>query len=156
MKARVLPFMDQAAAVQLDEHVLLSGAAQNATNLTTMVGTFLCPSDGNVPCGTSDVERGRGAQIGYTSYPNNLGTTPTNNGGRYDGPAYFMGAASVASVAGLATTVTLAGITDGTSNTVIWSEFVRGRTGPRSRARTRSTSCPPLPSTNAYVPLTPT
>ena len=68
-------------------------------------------------------------QVGYTSYPNNLGTTPTNYGGRYDGPAYFMGAADVASVSGLAPTVTLAGITDGTSSTVIWSEMVRGRNG---------------------------
>ena len=81
-----------------------------------------------------DVRRlgSRAAQIGFTSYPNNLGTTPTNNGGRYDGPAYFMGAGGVPSVASLAPTVALAGVTDGTSQTVIWGEMVRGRNGTTS------------------------
>ena len=130
-------------------------AAQNATNLTTMVDTFLCPSDANVPCGTYDVGGAGPRQIGYTSYPNNLGTTPTNNGGRYDGPAYFMGAADVASVSGLAPTVTLAGITDGTSNTVIWSEMVRGKNGTTIPGPNQVYLMSlPMPSTSVYVPLT--
>src|SRR5271170_4954855 len=55
MKARVLPFLDQAALFNSLNMSYFQLAAQNATNLTTMVGTFLCPSDGNVPCGTYDV-----------------------------------------------------------------------------------------------------
>ena len=109
MKVRVLPFIDQAALFNSMNMSFFQESAPNATNLTTMVDTFLCPSDANVPCGTYDVSGPGPRQIGYTSYPNNLGTTPTNNGGRYDGPAYFMGAGNVASVAGLAPTVTLAG-----------------------------------------------
>jgi prepilin-type processing-associated H-X9-DG protein/prepilin-type N-terminal cleavage/methylation domain-containing protein len=154
MKVRVLPFIDQAALFHSMNMSFFQESAPNATNLTTMVDAFLCPSDSNVPCGTYDVSGPGPRQIGYTSYPNNLGTTPTNNGGRYDGPAYFMGAGDVASVAGLAPTVTLAGITDGTSSTAIWSEMIRGKNGTTSPGPNRVylMSMSP-PSTNAYVPL---
>ena len=144
MKARVLPFIEQAALFNSMNMSFFQESAQNATNLTTMVDAFLCPSDGNVPCGTYDVSGPGPRQIGYTSYPNNLGTTPTNNGGRYDGPAYFMGPAT-SQRRGLAPTVTLAGITDGTSNTVIWSEMVRGKNGtttPRPEPDLPRCPCP--------------
>jgi prepilin-type N-terminal cleavage/methylation domain-containing protein/prepilin-type processing-associated H-X9-DG protein len=154
MKVRVLPFIEQAALFNSMNMSFFQQSAQNATNLTTMVDAFVCPSDSNVPCGTYDVVGVGPRQIGYTSYPNNLGTTPTNNGGRYDGPAYFMGAGDVASVAGLAPTVTLAGITDGTSSTVIWSEMIRGTNGttPAGPNQVYLLSIPP-PSTTTYVPL---
>jgi prepilin-type processing-associated H-X9-DG protein len=129
MKVRILPFIDQVPLFHSMNMSMFQESVQNATNLTTMVDAFLCPSDSNVPCGRYDVTGAGAQQIGYTSYPNNLGTTPTNNGGRYDGPAYFMGAGTVASVARLAPNVTLAGITDGTSSTVIWSEMIRGKNG---------------------------
>ncbi len=154
MKARVLPFLEQAALFNSMNVSFFQVAVQNATNLTTMVDTFLCPSDANVPCGTSEVTGAGPRQIAYTSYPNNLGTTPTNNGGRYDGPAYFMGAASVASVSGLAPTVTLSGITDGTSSTVIWSEIVRGKNGTTIPGPNQVYLMSlPVPSTTLYVPL---
>jgi prepilin-type N-terminal cleavage/methylation domain-containing protein/prepilin-type processing-associated H-X9-DG protein len=154
MKARVLPFLEQAALFNSMNVSFFQVAVQNATNLTTMVDTFLCPSDANVPCGTSDVTGAGLRQIAYTSYPNNLGTTPTNNGGRYDGPAYFMGAASVASVSQLAMTITLSGITDGTSNTVIWSEMVRGKNGTMIPGPNQVYLMSlPIPSTTLYVPL---
>ena len=92
--------------------------------------------------------------MAYTSYPNNLGTTPANNGGQYDGPAYFMGASSVPSVSLLAMTITLSGITDGTSNTAIWSEIVRGRNGTTNPGPNQVYVIPmPSPSANSYVPL---
>jgi prepilin-type processing-associated H-X9-DG protein len=155
MKARVLPYMEQAALFDSMNASFFQEAAENATNLTTMVDAFLCPSDANVPCGTRDVGGARTRQIGYTSYPNNLGTTPANNGGRYDGPAYFMGASSVPSVSRLAMTITLAGITDGTSHTVIWGEMVRGKNGTSIPGPNQVylLSLPP-PSTNVFVPLT--
>jgi prepilin-type N-terminal cleavage/methylation domain-containing protein/prepilin-type processing-associated H-X9-DG protein len=154
MKARILPFLDQAPLFNSMNMSFFQVATQNGTNLTTMVATFLCPSDGNVPCGTSDVTGAGTRQIAYTSYPNNLGTTPTNNGGRYDGPAYFMGAADVASVAGLAATVTLADITDGTSGTVLWSEIVRGKNGTTIPGPNQVYLMSlPAPSTSVYVPL---
>ena len=132
MKARVLPFMERASLFDALNTSFFQESAQNATTLTTIVETFLCPADGNLPCGTYAVGGSGARQIGYTSYPNNLGTTPTNNGGRYDGPAYFMGAGGVPSVAALAATVTLADITDGTSSTALWGEMVRGRNGSTS------------------------
>ena len=129
-------------------------SVQNATSLTTMVDAFLCPSDPNIPCGAYSTPGVASRQEAYTSYPNNLGTTPANNGGRYDGPAYFMGAGNVGSVAGLATTITLSSITDGTSNTAIWSEMIRGKNGtiypgPNQVYIMAMSS----PSANKYVPL---
>ncbi len=98
--------------------------------------------------------RGRARQIAYTSYPNNLGTTPTNSGGRYDGPAYFMGAGDVASVAGLAPTVRLAAIVNGTSNTVIWGEMIRGRNGTTDLGPNQVyVMSLPAPTNGLYVPL---
>jgi prepilin-type processing-associated H-X9-DG protein len=154
MKARILPFMEQSALFDSMNMSYFQESAQNATNLTTNVHTFLCPSDGNVPCGTYVVSGAGTRQIGYASYPNNLGTTPTNNHGQYDGPAYFMGAASVPSVSGLASTVTLANITDGTSNTALWSEIVRGKNGTTIQGPNQVylMSLPP-PTTDIYVPL---
>jgi prepilin-type N-terminal cleavage/methylation domain-containing protein/prepilin-type processing-associated H-X9-DG protein len=129
MKARLLPYLEQVPLYNTLNMSFFQEAHENATNLTTQVSTFLCPSDPNVPCGTFDVTGAGTRQVAYTSYPNNLGTSPSNNGGRYDGPAYFMGAGNVPSVAGLSQTLTLASITDGTSATVIWSEMIRGRNG---------------------------
>src|SRR5690349_14093396 len=47
-------------------------------------------------------------------------------------PGLLHGAGDVASVAGLAPTVTLADITDGTSSTVIWGEMIRSKNGATS------------------------
>ena len=67
----------------------------NFTVRTLTITTFLCPSDANVPTGVPPSgQYPPGAtplQIGYTSYPNNIGTTYNNNGGRLDGPAFIMG-----------------------------------------------------------------
>lgn len=155
MKVRVLPFLEQSALYSSINMSFFQEAAPNATNLTTGVAAFLCPSDGNVPCGMQEVAGVGLRQVAYTSYPNNLGTTPTNHGGRFDGPAYFMGAGSVASVAGLATTVTFADVTDGISNTAIWSEMVRGRNGTTSRGPNQVYRMPmPPPAKDVVVPLT--
>jgi prepilin-type processing-associated H-X9-DG protein len=155
MKARLLPYLEQASLFDSMNMSYFQEAAQNATNLTTMVDTFLCPSDTNVPCGTSDVVGAGIRQVAYTSYPNNLGTTPANNGGRYDGPAYFMGAGTVPSVAGLSTTITLAAITDGTSGTAIWSEMIRGKNGTTTPGPNQVyVMAMPPPATSVYVPLT--
>ena len=65
-------------------------------------------------------------QVGYTNYPNNIGTIAANNGNILDGPAYIMGAQLLPTgVQG--GTVTMSSITDGTSNTVMFSEWVKGR-----------------------------
>ena len=148
MKARILPFMEQNVLYSSLNMSYVQESAQNATNLTTMVNTFLCPSDGNVPCGTYNVSGVNARQIGYTSYPNNLGTIHTNNGGRFDGPAYDLG------VTTYGPTVTLASVTDGTSNTAIWSEMIRGKNGTTTRGPNQVFSMSmSMPTTNTYVPL---
>ncbi len=154
MKARVLPYLEQGALFDAMNVSFFQQAPPNATTLTTSVDVFLCPSDANVPCGVDLVTGAGTRQIGYTSYPNNLGTTPTNHGGRYDGPAYFMGAGNVASVAGLAPTITLASVTDGTSSTAIWSEMIRGKNGTTDRGPNQVYLMSlPVPKTGVYVPL---
>jgi prepilin-type N-terminal cleavage/methylation domain-containing protein/prepilin-type processing-associated H-X9-DG protein len=120
MKGRLLPFLEQTAAYNAFNMIGNDyNYPANSTIRTTIFNGFLCPSDGNVPVGTTNVN-GVARQINYTSYPNNIGTFYRNNGNRFDGPAYEMGTA-------MGPTVTLATVTDGTSNTVIFSEWVRGK-----------------------------
>jgi prepilin-type N-terminal cleavage/methylation domain-containing protein/prepilin-type processing-associated H-X9-DG protein len=149
MKPRVLPFLEQNALYNSVNMAFVQESAQNATNLTTMVNTFNCPSDGNNPSATYAVS-GAGTQpIAYTSYPDNLGTIHTNNGGRYDGPAYDLG------VPTYGPTITLASVSDGTSNTVIWSEMVRGKNGTTTLGPNQVYSMSmPLPTATTFVPLT--
>jgi prepilin-type processing-associated H-X9-DG protein len=125
----------------------------NFTIRTMIVSTLNCPSDGNIPIGQTSAAQSPSAvgprQIGYTSYPNNIGTTYNNTGGRIDGPAYIMGPTTT----GYGPTVCLSNITDGTSNTVIFSEWVRGRNGTNSRGldQTYVSSTPFV--TGAVVPV---
>jgi prepilin-type N-terminal cleavage/methylation domain-containing protein/prepilin-type processing-associated H-X9-DG protein len=134
MKARLLPYLEQeimwnalnqggkAEATAAD---LAPGS--NDTVVTSQVNAFLCPSDINVPVGTYAVLNKTGArQVGYGSYPNNIGTILRNNGGKLDGPAYHMGTPSQGG------TITLNKISDGLSNTAIFSEWIRGRNLPNA------------------------
>jgi prepilin-type N-terminal cleavage/methylation domain-containing protein/prepilin-type processing-associated H-X9-DG protein len=124
MKARVLPFLEQQslynALNQGGYYDYSIDAAQNWTVRTSQVSTFICPSDPNMPSGTNNAANRGSKQLGYTSYPNNTGTYHRNNGGKFDGPFYILGSSA-------APTLSLASITDGTSNTAMWSEFIRGR-----------------------------
>jgi prepilin-type N-terminal cleavage/methylation domain-containing protein/prepilin-type processing-associated H-X9-DG protein len=115
MKTRLLPFLEQAAMFNA---LNVSFAATDATNTTihnnANVAAFLCPSDGNWPQ----------PNVSATNYPNNVGLTRTQPGsstlGALDGPAYKMGQAPEDGVVSFAT------IVDGTSNTAIFSEFIKG------------------------------
>jgi prepilin-type N-terminal cleavage/methylation domain-containing protein/prepilin-type processing-associated H-X9-DG protein len=118
MRPRLLPFLEQSAAFNAINMGVYYSQPQNWTVRTTQISTFLCPSDGNVPCGTIEIN-GANRQIGYSSYPNNIGTIYTQNGG-LDGPAYILAASPYGPA------VTLASVTDGLSNTAIFSEWVRG------------------------------
>ncbi len=119
MKARLLPYLEQNATFNALNSSFTYGTVQNSTARCMQINAFLCPSDGNVPCGTALVNTAS-VQIGYHSYPNNAGTYYMNNGGTFDGPAYMMGG-------NYGPTVTLASISDGTSNTAMFSEYIRGR-----------------------------
>jgi len=115
MKVRLLPFLEQPAMFNSLNQSYTAQAAQNTTIHNVQVKSFRCPSDGNDP----------GSPTGDTNYPNCIGVTRTIPGssttGALDGPAYKMGQSPENG------TVTLANITDGTSNTVIFGEWVKGK-----------------------------
>ena len=62
--------------------------------------------------------------MGCTNYPSNMGIEPQYSGGRLNGPGWYMGGD-----VNLGNRVTLASVTDGTSNTVFMSEWVKGTSG---------------------------
>jgi prepilin-type N-terminal cleavage/methylation domain-containing protein/prepilin-type processing-associated H-X9-DG protein len=127
MKVRLLSFLEQQA---LFNSVNWSDKFDNGENLTvsvTSVNAFNCPSDGNNPGVNNGPKQnfpppnGPLVAEGQTNYGNNTGTNPTLNGGKFDGPAYAIENPS------LGPPVTLAGVTDGTSNTAMFSEWVKGK-----------------------------
>jgi prepilin-type processing-associated H-X9-DG protein len=122
MKLRMLPFIEQPVLFNTFNHGYTYNSIQNETGTSTRVNTFLCPSDG------SEIMRAGASfsnnlDFADSSYANNLGNCVTCNGNLFDGPAYTIG------VNLFGPPVSLAMITDGTSNTVIFSEFRKGR-GP--------------------------
>ena len=100
------------------------------TARVTTVNAFLCPSDGNVPTQASALGQLDGAG---TNYPNNMGTDIRLSNYILSGPTWFLGNAAESTCAGAAISSPLNGvkstasITDGTSNTVSFSEFVKGK-----------------------------
>src|SRR3954471_23796431 len=122
MKVRILPFLEQSAIYNTlnQSYFSLSNTAayslMQSTAVTATLNAFLCPSDGNDPGYTQN-----GYKTGQTSYGNNIGTCLTLNGLNFDGPAYRIGDSKDGPV------VTLASVTDGTSNTALWSEWIKGK-----------------------------
>jgi type II secretory pathway pseudopilin PulG len=91
MKARLLPYLEQGMMFNALNMTFNPEATngENDTVLTAQINTYLCPSDGNVPCGTWTMKDGTGArQIGYGSYLNSIGTVFRGAGGLFDGPFY--------------------------------------------------------------------
>jgi prepilin-type N-terminal cleavage/methylation domain-containing protein/prepilin-type processing-associated H-X9-DG protein len=126
MKTRLLPFIEQTNLFNT-MNMSFNGEApqgQNDTILITKLNAFVCPSDANTPQYMYTTLTQGAQPVGYSNYPNNIGTIATNNSGSFDGPAYIM-AANLNTALAQGGTVTLAGITDGTSNTVIFSEWIK-------------------------------
>jgi len=126
MKVRLLPYMEQTNAYNATNFAVsaiwgvgnpacIDGYYINQTLRRTRIASFACPSDGNEP-GTDD------PQLPGNSYPNNQGLNRYNNGWRSSGPTYFQGHDG-----GLQQTRTFNSITDGLSNTAMFSEWVRGQ-----------------------------
>jgi prepilin-type N-terminal cleavage/methylation domain-containing protein/prepilin-type processing-associated H-X9-DG protein len=124
MKARVLPFMEQSAVYGALNFSRWYNSAENMTVRTMLITSFLCPSDGNNPSSPITMGTQTGSP-GYTNYPNTIGTHASESGsapGTIDGPAYYPGVSAPQSAL-----VTFATVSDGTSNTAIFSEYIRGR-----------------------------
>jgi prepilin-type N-terminal cleavage/methylation domain-containing protein/prepilin-type processing-associated H-X9-DG protein len=156
MKTRLLPFMEQSAMFN-SINFTYNGEApngQNDTLLSLKVNSLLCPSDGNIPTQTYASKAGLGTiAIGYGNYANNIGTIYRNNGGSYDGPAYML-ATTYNTNGAQGGPVTLATVTDGTSNTAIWSEWIKGKGSATSTGLDQVfTMSMGFPSANTFVPV---
>ena len=128
MKCRLLPFMEQGTlynAMNFSVSAIwnqgdgiarpVDGFYINQTARPTKVAFFTCPSDTNVPGGSDPQGIG-------VSYPNNCGLNRYNNNWQSVGPTYYQGNDN-----GLCRTLNFASITDGQTNTVMFSEYVKGR-----------------------------
>ncbi len=121
INARLLPYMEQQALFSALNVSMGYNLGDNGTASSTRVASFLCPSDpGTVRRGLSNYA---GHDFGDCNYGNNIGTIHTLQGGAFDGPTYMTGPGA-STYGGV---VTLAAITDGTSNTVFFSEWLKGR-----------------------------
>jgi prepilin-type N-terminal cleavage/methylation domain-containing protein/prepilin-type processing-associated H-X9-DG protein len=120
MKSRMIAFLEQTVlfnAINFSLSWNSSAGYPNQTVYMTTVNAFLCPSDANFP----SFQRPAGFIVAASNYGNNIGTCLSFNGGRIDGPAYFEDTSVYGGIVNLAT------ITDGTSNTAIWSEYIKGK-----------------------------
>jgi prepilin-type N-terminal cleavage/methylation domain-containing protein/prepilin-type processing-associated H-X9-DG protein len=120
MKPRLLNFFEQTALFNAINMSFSYYLPQNWTFNTVSISTLLCPSDTNVPTDTFNLN-GTTIQEPLHSYPNNVGTYFFNTGQTFDGPAYELAQPTYGPP------VTWAMIRDGTSNTVIFSEMIRGK-----------------------------
>jgi prepilin-type N-terminal cleavage/methylation domain-containing protein/prepilin-type processing-associated H-X9-DG protein len=127
LKIRLLPYVEQANLFNSLNQGAVVGSTNNThkgmvfTVVTTRIAAFLCPSDGNELSNTTTLGSLSGV-VASTNYPNNLGTYLGNNGGALDGPSYAFPTASN----NYGPVVTLASVTDGSSNTAILSEWIKG------------------------------
>jgi prepilin-type N-terminal cleavage/methylation domain-containing protein/prepilin-type processing-associated H-X9-DG protein len=131
MKARILEFMEQgtvynAANFDMDpewsngsSYSTSGWEPSNLTIRTITINSYLCPSDnkpGNL--GNQGVTPDASRQA---NYPNNLGNNRRYNGWVPDGPAYFPGWDTM-----VRNPVNLASVTDGSNNTALFSEWIKG------------------------------
>jgi prepilin-type N-terminal cleavage/methylation domain-containing protein/prepilin-type processing-associated H-X9-DG protein len=131
MKVRLLPYLEAGAhanAYNFSGSDYGGSSSLNAKNQTVMfsrVDTFLCPSDPNPgDIGTSTSVTWLTTTVGTSNYSNNMGTEPALTGGMLNGPSWYLGNDTFMGIR-----VTLASVTDGTSNTVVFSEWVKGGGG---------------------------
>ena len=136
MKVRILPFIEQqplynSVNFSFGMSTGIAGSAPddpqgvNTTLQVVQINVFTCPSDANNPNPTYN----------SSSYVNNMGNNPGFNGGNFDGPAYYLGGVGNVSIpicpSGTNTSpmgpVGLNSIVDGTSNTAMFSEAIKGR-----------------------------
>jgi prepilin-type N-terminal cleavage/methylation domain-containing protein/prepilin-type processing-associated H-X9-DG protein len=100
-----------------------SSVPANTTVMATNIPGYLCPSDAN-PGSTENLAMGYTAQVTCVNYAVNGGVNRQNYGGAVTGVAWWLGGnPSHGSL------VRLASVTDGTSNTAAFSEWVKGKSG---------------------------
>jgi prepilin-type N-terminal cleavage/methylation domain-containing protein/prepilin-type processing-associated H-X9-DG protein len=98
----------------------------NTTVMSTNIPGYLCPSDAN-PGSTMNLAVDYTAQVTCVNYAINGGVNRQNYGGQVAGVAWWLGGNPL-----YGNRVTLASVTDGTSNTAAFSEWVKGKSGQNS------------------------
>jgi prepilin-type N-terminal cleavage/methylation domain-containing protein/prepilin-type processing-associated H-X9-DG protein len=116
-QARLLPFIEQSALTNSINFSLPSDALDNATALVTSVNVFLCPSDAatQLPAGWAGI-----------NYRTNCGTSIVNSFGAQDTSKVNVDMPPPNGLLFADFTVSIAAVTDGTSNTAAFSEHVKG------------------------------
>jgi prepilin-type N-terminal cleavage/methylation domain-containing protein/prepilin-type processing-associated H-X9-DG protein len=133
--ATILPYLEQANKYnQFNFDFDVNGSAVNAPARLQDVPPYLCPSD---PSNAQQQQTTTGSvgPVGRNNYFANIGSssqpvpalrgTPPANTPAVDGPFYTIFVSAQRAANNTPATVTLAGITDGTSNTVMFSEVRR-------------------------------
>ena len=116
-QSRLLPFLEQVNLANAINFNLVSADASNSTALGTNVATFICPSDAVslLPVGWAG-----------TNYRVNYGTSIVNSYGAEDTAKADVSLPPPNGTFFLDNQITIAGITDGTSNTAAFGEHVKG------------------------------
>jgi len=125
LKARILPNLEQTTLYNAMNFSFRFNQAYNYTATTASINSFLCPSDGNNP-GYAVTTNNGSQNYGQCNYGNSIGVCRSFTGGNFDGPAWWLGATVGASTR-FGPVVTLAAVIDGTSNTAMFSEWVKGK-----------------------------
>jgi prepilin-type N-terminal cleavage/methylation domain-containing protein/prepilin-type processing-associated H-X9-DG protein len=106
------------------------------TVLVTTISTFLCPSDSNP--GSSSIFRvgGMNKLVATSNYGANIGLNRRISGGAPDKSWQFSGPNYIASTwdKTVSNTTDMASFVDGASNTVIFSEWIKGHAVPTGRS----------------------
>jgi len=98
------------------------------TVLTMQISSLLCPSDANIGGSSQYQVGGVSKKVGVNNYPSNIGLNRRINGGVADGNWQMNGPAYIATNwdGALKRTIGLNNFTDGTSNTIVFSEWIKG------------------------------
>jgi prepilin-type N-terminal cleavage/methylation domain-containing protein/prepilin-type processing-associated H-X9-DG protein len=125
---RLTNYLEQRAVYDAYNFMLgdvLNGASvpANTTVMATSIPGYLCPSDPN-PGSTENLAGGFSVPVTTVNYAVNGGVNRWNNGGRTSGTAWWLGGHPL--FGGL---VRISAITDGTSNTAGFGEWVKGTSG---------------------------
>jgi prepilin-type N-terminal cleavage/methylation domain-containing protein/prepilin-type processing-associated H-X9-DG protein len=100
-----------------------SSVPANTTVMSTPIPGYLCPSDPN-PGSTENLAGGFNVPVTTVNYAVNGGVNRWNDAGRTNGTAWWLG-----SHACFGSLVRISTVTDGTSNTAGFSEWVKGTSG---------------------------
>jgi prepilin-type N-terminal cleavage/methylation domain-containing protein/prepilin-type processing-associated H-X9-DG protein len=125
---RLLNYLEQVAVYnaynfQLGDVLAGSAVAANTTVIGISIPGYLCPSDAN-PGNRGAIAGGYSLRVTCVNYSINGGCNRQNSGGLVSGVAWWLGGN-----VSYGSRVTLAAISDGTSNTAAFSEWAKGTGG---------------------------